>query len=428
MALCRTIPDWCSALDDATEDGWISAEVPGAGSCLVWLFHFSSPPSPTSADVAAWSMRAPTISSPSRRSAELARPDRGRGPDLEDGTGALGEESPISETLDEFQALYGALDGTSCRHADPAGADPETSLTSGARGFSFLLKPCGHVGGDLCGARSAPDTGAWRLRDRRSGHGDHLALMTARFTANLSRESHGAERGDWSPARGGSTGSSRCARTSKWADLLIGALLPNVGRISISPWSTLPADVRTGGSAWCSRAPDPLLLRADGCAVIPRPGRVARGPFLRLPFVGSRHGCFPETGFWSTRTGSPNAGSRRLDAGAEDGARAVWRPRCNPPPRARVLDDLYWHLGNEACPAAGADDESPPCCSNTASRVPAPVRRSGDAGIGQLPAAPSPGRIHPSGIGRFDGGQAGAPGGPGRWCRASSAQMSYSGM
>lgn len=93
----------------------------------------------------------------------------------------------VTSTLDEIQALYDSLDRdlVEARKMQQS-LVREKYRDFGAAEVSLMLKPCGHVGGDLVGFFEAgPDTLAFYSIDV-SGHGIASALLTARLASYFS--------------------------------------------------------------------------------------------------------------------------------------------------------------------------------------------------------------------------------------------------
>lgn len=93
----------------------------------------------------------------------------------------------ISETLEELQSVYGRInqDLRQAREIQKS-LVPELERSFGASRFSLLLKPCGHVGGDLVGLFSPGVNRVGFYGIDVSGHGVTSALMTARLAGYLS--------------------------------------------------------------------------------------------------------------------------------------------------------------------------------------------------------------------------------------------------
>lgn len=95
----------------------------------------------------------------------------------------------ITSALDELQGLYDAIDRDLLQARKiQESLVPQNTLLAGPNRVSLMIKPCGHVGGDLVGAF---DPGHNRLAFYNidvSGHGITSALMTARLAGYLSGE------------------------------------------------------------------------------------------------------------------------------------------------------------------------------------------------------------------------------------------------
>lgn len=92
----------------------------------------------------------------------------------------------ISETLGTLQTLYDAIDKDlkQARKIQDS-LMPETVRDFGGSRVSLLLKPCGHVGGDLVGMFSPDDMQLGFYSIDVSGHGITSAMMTARVAGYL---------------------------------------------------------------------------------------------------------------------------------------------------------------------------------------------------------------------------------------------------
>lgn len=93
----------------------------------------------------------------------------------------------VVETLDEISALYESLelDLVEARRMQQS-LIRENFRDFGAAKVSLLLKPCGHVGGDLVGFFEINDNEIGLFAIDVSGHGVASALMTARLAGYLS--------------------------------------------------------------------------------------------------------------------------------------------------------------------------------------------------------------------------------------------------
>ena len=93
----------------------------------------------------------------------------------------------VTETLDQLQAVYDGIDRDLMQARKiQQSMLPELTREFGASRVSLLLKPCGHIGGDLVGMFS-PGLGTIGFYSIDvSGHGITSAMMTARLSGYLS--------------------------------------------------------------------------------------------------------------------------------------------------------------------------------------------------------------------------------------------------
>ncbi len=93
----------------------------------------------------------------------------------------------VSETLDELQRVYDAIDKDLMQARKiQESLVPELSRVYGESKVSLLLKPCGHIGGDLVGMFSPGVNRLGFYSIDVSGHGITSAMMTARLGGYLS--------------------------------------------------------------------------------------------------------------------------------------------------------------------------------------------------------------------------------------------------
>ena len=93
----------------------------------------------------------------------------------------------IGETLDRLQTAYDSIDRDLMQAKKiQQSLVPERSCGFGASRVSLLLKPCGHIGGDLVGMFSADNRHVGFYSIDVSGHGITSAMVTARLGGYLS--------------------------------------------------------------------------------------------------------------------------------------------------------------------------------------------------------------------------------------------------
>lgn len=93
----------------------------------------------------------------------------------------------VRETLEEMQVLYDAIDQDliEARKLQQS-LVPDRFVQLGGGALSMMLKPAGHVGGDLVGAFQVTETEVGFYSLDVSGHGVASALLTARLAGHLS--------------------------------------------------------------------------------------------------------------------------------------------------------------------------------------------------------------------------------------------------
>ncbi|MDU8910887.1 fused response regulator/phosphatase [Aestuariicoccus sp. MJ-SS9] len=168
----------------------------------------------------------------------------------------------ITETLDRLQAVYDEIDRDlqQARTIQQA-LVPDRSRVFGTSRVSMLLKPCGHVGGDLVGAFASDyaQIGAYGIDV--SGHGITSALVTARVAGYLSSlfpEQNLAFDRDCA-------GFSSMRRPEHVAQLLNERLSADPGVAEYMTMAFAKVDLRTGRTRLVQAGhPPPLLLKADG--------------------------------------------------------------------------------------------------------------------------------------------------------------------
>lgn len=93
----------------------------------------------------------------------------------------------ISDTLDELKGLYDAIDKDLIQARKiQESLVPDLTRKFGKSEVSLLLKPCGHIGGDLVGMFSPGENHIGFYGIDVSGHGITSAMMTARLGGYLS--------------------------------------------------------------------------------------------------------------------------------------------------------------------------------------------------------------------------------------------------
>ncbi|WP_425044927.1 PP2C family protein-serine/threonine phosphatase [Primorskyibacter sp. S87] len=187
----------------------------------------------------------------------------------------------ISDTLQELQTLYDAIDQDLIQARKiQESLVPELTRDFGNSRVSLLLKPCGHIGGDLVGMFSPAEHLVGFYSIDVSGHGITSAMMTARlggylssryFDQNVAMEKPNGEHYELRPPE-------------TVAELLNTRLVSDRG---IEEYFTMVygiADLRSGVVNMVQAGhPHPLLLRKDGTHEFLGDGGV---PVGLLPDIG----------------------------------------------------------------------------------------------------------------------------------------------
>jgi sigma-B regulation protein RsbU (phosphoserine phosphatase) len=263
----------------------------------------------------------------------------------------------ISDTLAKLQTVYDRIDQDLIQARKiQESLVPELDRAFGQSRISLLLKPCGHIGGDLVGMFAPnPDRVGFYCIDV-SGHGITSAMMTARlggylssvyFDQNIAME----RKRDKSYA---------LRRPQDVARHLNARLLDDTGIEEYFTMVYAVADLRTGlvQMVQCGH-PHPLLLRRDGTTEFLGQGGV---PVGLLPEVTYQHFDIrmePGDRLLLYSDGFTEAETDQHGMLDEDGLVRLVQGGSQGQSGREFLDDLFWALTQEM-PAnqALADDVS----------------------------------------------------------------------
>lgn len=264
------------------------------------------------------------------------------------------KNSVISDTLDKLQAAYDRIDEdlVQARKIQQS-LVPERSRRFGASQVSLLLKPSGHIGGDLVGMFSPCEDQVGFYSIDVSGHGITSALMTARLGGHLS-----AMYFDENLAMSRLNGTYSLREPGGVAATLNDRLLEHKGIEEYFTMAYAMADLTTGRVKLTQAGhPYPLLIRRDGGMELVGEGGLPIGllPDARFDHIeltmrpGDRLLLYSD-GF----TECPLARGGML---GEDGLKNLVR-RCLSQRDGRAfLDALFRSLNRIMCPATGMDDD-----------------------------------------------------------------------
>lgn len=261
----------------------------------------------------------------------------------------------LSDTLAELQSVYDSINRDLIQAKKiQESLVPERSKTFGASRFGLLLKPSGHIGGDLVGLFTPGfnQVGFYSLDV--SGHGITAALLTARLASYLSpsnlAQNVAMEQRQWHLYR--------LRKPQEVATALNARMTNDTG---VDEYFTMVygvADLFSGSvrMVQCGH-PHPLLLRADGTAEFLGDGG--------LPI-----GMFAEIG-WSEFDITLERGERllfysdgltecRLKDGSmlePEGLVRIARRAASAGQGGEFVDDLFWFLSQEMAPGASLEDD-----------------------------------------------------------------------
>ncbi|KIC32913.1 chemotaxis protein CheY [Leisingera sp. ANG-S5] len=261
----------------------------------------------------------------------------------------------VSETLGELQRVYDAIDKDLIQARKiQESLVPELSKDFGSSTVSLLLKPCGHIGGDLVGMFSPGVNRIGFYSIDVSGHGITSAMMTARLGGYLS--SNYFDQNVGMEKRFNRFYALR--QPEEVASLLNARLIADTGIEEYFTMAYCIADLRSGVVKMVQAGhPHPLLLRKNG----------------ELEFIGKGGvpvGLVPDIGY-SQEEFTMERGDRLLlfsdgftEARLENGS--MLEPeglldlvqKCGPQQNGKeFLDDLYWHLTQMMSKEHGLEDD-----------------------------------------------------------------------
>lgn len=260
----------------------------------------------------------------------------------------------IGETLDRLQAAYDSIDHDlkQARKIQQS-LVPRVSEAFGASRVSLLLKPCGHIGGDLVGMFAPrPDQVAFYSLDV-SGHGITSALMTARLGNYLSAvyfdQNLGVETDDRGLALRPPVAVAEDLNTRLMAD-------KGIDEYFTMAYATV--DLGSGRLRLVQAGhPHPLLIRANGEMEFVGRGGLPIGLLEEATFSQTELVLEPGDRLLLYSDGFTEAqvvGGGMLDA---EGMLDIVA-RCQPDQSGREwLDDLFWNLMERMAPDYGVEDD-----------------------------------------------------------------------
>lgn len=261
----------------------------------------------------------------------------------------------ISETLGKLQKAYDKIDEDLVQAKKiQESLLPELSRNFGASRVSLLLKPCGHIGGDLVGVFSPGPNRVGFYSIDVSGHGITSAMMTARLGGYLSStyfdQNVGMEKR--------SNAFYALRSPEELATLLNERLVSDTGIAEYFTMAYAIADLRTGNLKMVQAGhPHPLVLRKDGRAEFIGDGGVPIGLLPDITYQqfevtldrGDRLLLYSD-GFTECQVRSGGM----LE---ENGLLSLIEKCSDNQGGQEFLDDLFWKLTQEMAPGSGLEDD-----------------------------------------------------------------------
>lgn len=261
----------------------------------------------------------------------------------------------VSETLDELQKVYDAIDKDLMQARKiQQSLVPELNRSFGASQVSLLLRPCGHIGGDLVGMFSPDDNLVGFYSIDVSGHGITSAMMTARLGGYLSSTYF-----DQNIALERLGNRKYVLRQPKdVARLLNARLLADTGIEEYFTMVYCTVDLRTGRLKMVQAGhPQPLLLRRDGRSDFVGQGGLPIGLIPGADYEQEELTLEPGDRLLLHSDGFTEA---RLESGEmlePDGLLRLVRDGQVAVPGRDFLDNLFRRLNLVMSPEAGLEDD-----------------------------------------------------------------------
>ncbi len=260
----------------------------------------------------------------------------------------------ISDTLAKLQSVYDAIDADlrQARRIQEA-LVPHRVARFGTSRMSLLLKPCGHVGGDLVGMFSpdADHLGAYSIDV--SGHGITSALVTARVAGYLSSAFP-----DQNLALDRGQDGYGLRAPEDLAQLLNDRLAPDPGFSEYLTMLYFNANLKTGQVRMVQAGhPPPLLLRAGGEVTFFGTGGLPVGLIEQARYDGQDLLLQPGDRLLLYSDGFTEAVLKDGTMLGEEGLLRLVQSCVESRDGPEFLDDLFWRLSAEMSTEVGMLDD-----------------------------------------------------------------------
>lgn len=261
----------------------------------------------------------------------------------------------VSETLDKLQSVYDSIDRDLMQaRTIQESLVPELSRTFENSQVSLLLKPSGHIGGDLVGMFSPAQGKVGFYSIDVSGHGITSAMMTARLGGYLSGTYFDQNLGVIPNGHG----QYRLREPADVIEDLNTRLSAEAGNDQYFTIAYATVDLNSGHVKLVQAGhPHPLILRADGQREFVGEGGFPVGLIPDVKYTQIDVNLNPGDRLLLYSDGFTECilkdGSMLESDGLLDLIRAGNQNQCG----QEFLDDLFWDLTQIMCPERGMDDD-----------------------------------------------------------------------
>ena len=248
----------------------------------------------------------------------------------------------VSETLGELQRVYDAIDQDLIQARKiQESLVPELARDFGSSRVSLMLKPCGHIGGDLVGMFSPGVNRLGFYNIDVSGHGITSAMMTARLGGYLSSKYF-----DQNVAMEKRFNRFYALRQPhEVASTLNARLVADAGIEEYFTMAYCIADLRNGHVKMVQAGhPHPLILRKDGRTEFAGDGGVPIGLIPDIPYSQVDIQLEPGDRLLLYSDGFTEARLENGDMLEPEGLLELVDKCQSSQSGQEFLDDLYWNL------------------------------------------------------------------------------------
>lgn len=261
----------------------------------------------------------------------------------------------VSETLGELQRVYDAIDKDLIQARKiQESLVPELSREFGTSQVSLLLKPCGHIGGDLVGMFSPGVNRLGFYNIDVSGHGITSAMMTARLGGYLSSQYF-----DQNVAMEKRFNRFYALRQpSEVASMLNARLVADAGIEEYFTMAYCIADLRNGHVKMVQAGhPHPVILRLDGTAEFVGDGGVPIGLIPDIPYSQIDIHLKPGDRLLLYSDGFTEARLQNGEMLEPEGLLDLIQQCQSRQSGQEFLDDLFWNLTQVQSQEFGMEDD-----------------------------------------------------------------------